>query len=219
MRQLTRNLLLASLLMTCAQLGLAQDRARTVDASHSSSATVSAAALDPAYIPHGSKVYVHQIQGMNGFENYLVAAFKKKKVDLMVVADRSQADFEITGFAEHKRAGWAKIIFGSGLPESEASIQVVNVKTSVVAYAVGSYRRWSVMTSGFTNRRGRLNKGVIPSRENRNEQLQKPCACCRRNPLPSGFACPSDCGSRQYESADGGCVYSPFQSGQNIYVH
>jgi hypothetical protein len=111
-----------------------------VNASHTSSATAARAALDPSYIPHGSKVYVNYIQGMNGFENYLVAAFKKKKVDLLVVTDRAQADFEITGYAEHKRAGWAKIIFGGGLPESEASIQIVNLKTSVVSYAVGSYK-------------------------------------------------------------------------------
>ena len=91
MKRLRRITLLASLLMTCAALSLAQDRARTIDASHSSSATATtaaAAALDPAYIPHGAKVYVNDIQGMNGFENYLVAAFKKKKVDLLVVADR-----------------------------------------------------------------------------------------------------------------------------------
>lgn len=143
MRRLIRITLLASLLITCAARSLAQDRARTIDASHSSSATTTTtttAALDPAYIPHGAKVFVNYIQGMNGFENYLVAAFKKKKVDLLVVADRALADFEITGYAEHKKAGWAKIIFGSGLPESEASIQVVNLKTSVVSYAVGSYK-------------------------------------------------------------------------------
>ena len=139
----TRILISISLLMMCAALGLAQDRARVVDASHGSNSTAAMspeAILDPAYIPHGARVYVNHIQGMNGFENYLVAAFKKKKVDLLVVADRSQADFEITGFADHNRAGWAKIIFGSGLPESEASIQVINLKTSVVAYAVGSYK-------------------------------------------------------------------------------
>ena len=139
MKHLTRNLLFVSLFMMCAALGLAQDRARTVDANHALS-TTTAAALDPSYIPHGSKVFVNYIQGMNGFENYLVAAFKKKKVDLLVVTDRAQADFEITGYAEHKRAGWAKIIFGGGLPESEASIQIVNLKTSVVSYAVGSYK-------------------------------------------------------------------------------
>ena len=144
MRRLIRITMLASLLLTCAALSLAQDRARTVDAAYSSSNAPVAAATaqpsDPSYIPHGAKVYVNYIQGMNGFENYLVAAFKKKKVDLIVVADRSQADFEITGYAEHQRATWAKIIFGTGLPESEASIQVVNLKTSVVSYAVGSYK-------------------------------------------------------------------------------
>jgi hypothetical protein len=130
--------------MTCSvTASFAQNRARTVDASYGTVAVADAAKAqpsDPSYIPHGSKVYVNDIQGMNGFENYLVAAFKKKKVDLIVVADRSQADFEITGFAEHQRASWAKIIFGSGLPESEASIQVINLKTSVVSYAVGSYK-------------------------------------------------------------------------------
>ena len=143
MRRTIRATLLLSLLLTFAITGFAQDRARTVDASHGSNAGESharAQPLDPAYIPHGSKVYVNHIQGLHGFENYLVAAFKKKKVDLVVVADRSQADFEITGFADHTRAGWAKIIFGSGLPESEASIQVINLKTSVVSYAVGSYK-------------------------------------------------------------------------------
>lgn len=140
MRQLTRVLLFTSLLIATTALALAQDRARTIEDSHASSATADAAAREPTYIPHGSKVYVNQIQGFNGFENYLVAAFKKKKVDLLVVSDRSQADFEITGYADHKRAGWAKIIFGSGLPESEASIQVINLKTSVVSYAVGSYK-------------------------------------------------------------------------------
>jgi 3D (Asp-Asp-Asp) domain-containing protein len=132
-----RIALLAAVLLACAAQGVAQDRARTVKTSH---ASADAVAADPAYIPHGAKVYVNTIQGLNGFENYLVAAFKKKQVDLLVVADRAQADFEVTGYAAHQRAGWAKIIFGSGLPESEASIQVINVRTSVVAYAVGSYK-------------------------------------------------------------------------------
>jgi 3D (Asp-Asp-Asp) domain-containing protein len=142
MRHLIRTTLFASLLILCAAaLTNAQDRARTVDAAHSSTAELSAVQpSDPSYIPHGARVYVSYIQGMNGFENYLIAAFKKKKVDLLVVADRALADFEVTGFAEHQKAGWAKIIFGSGLPESEASIQVVNLKTSVVSYAVGSYK-------------------------------------------------------------------------------
>jgi hypothetical protein len=99
---------------------------------------------DPTYIPAGSKVYVANIDGLPGFENNLVAAFQKKRVDLFVVADRSQADFEVSGFARSKDAGWAKIIFGSGLPESEASIQMVNLRNGVVAYAVASYKVNSV---------------------------------------------------------------------------
>jgi hypothetical protein len=136
-----RITLLAAVLLIGTAAAVAQDRPRAVEASHGSAAVLSAEAItDPAYIPHGAKVYVNTIQGMNGFENYLVAAFEKKRVDLLVVSDRAQADFEITGYAAHQRAGWAKIIFGSGLPESEASIQVINLKTSVVAYAVGSYK-------------------------------------------------------------------------------
>lgn len=77
---------------------------------------------------------------MPGFENNLVAAFQKKRVDLFVVANRSQADFEISGFARSRDPNWAKIIFSSGLPESEASIQLVNLKSGVVAYAVASYK-------------------------------------------------------------------------------
>jgi hypothetical protein len=133
--------LLAAFLLIGTAAAAAQDRARTVEASHGSAAVLSPDVVtDPVYIPHGAKVYVNTIQGLNGFENYLVAAFKKDKVDLLVVADRSQADFEVTGYAAHQRAGWAKIIFGSGLPESEASIQLINLKSSVIAYAVSSYK-------------------------------------------------------------------------------
>ncbi len=118
----------------------AQDRLRIINASLSTNQTIVRKVTDPAYIPAGSRVYVAHIIGMPGFENNLVAAFQKKRVDLLVVADRSQADFEINGYAESQKAGWAKIIFGSGLPESEASFQLVNLRNGVVAYAVASYK-------------------------------------------------------------------------------
>src|SRR5688572_19447145 len=123
----------------------AQERVRTINASlatGSASSDQGAAKqiTDPTYIPRGSRVYVADINGLPGFENNLVAALQKKQVKMIVVADRSQADFEINGFAQSQRAGWAKIIFGSGLPESEASFQLVNLRTGVVAYAVASYK-------------------------------------------------------------------------------
>ena len=118
----------------------AQERLRTINASLSNTQVMPRRITDPTYIPEGSRVYVADIYGLPGFENNLVAAFQKKRVDLIVVADRSQADFEINGFAQSEKAGWAKIIFGSGLPESEASIQMVNLRTGVVSYAVASYK-------------------------------------------------------------------------------
>ena len=171
MKRFIRATLFVSLLMMCATLAAAQDRMRTVSASHNAAA-LSAAPLDPTYIPAGSKVYVNYIQGMAGFENNLAAAFKKKKVALLMVTDRSLADFEISGYAENQKAGWAKIIFGSGRPESEASIQVVNLKTSVVAYAVASYKvdAWN----GKKSTAEHLAKNLRQKMERDDKRLRKP---------------------------------------------
>ncbi len=135
-----RLILLAFSLLLFVSVATAQDRVRMINASLSTDKTIVRKVTDPTYIPSGSRVYVAHINGMPGFENNLVAAFQKKRVDLLVVADRSQADFEINGYAESQKAGWAKIIFGSGLPESEASFQLVNLKSGIVAYAVASYK-------------------------------------------------------------------------------
>jgi hypothetical protein len=137
----TRKLiLLVSLLLIFVSITAAQERVRMIGASLSTDQTVVRKVTDPTYIPAGSHVYVADINGLPGFENNLVAAFQKKQVKMLVVADRSQADFEINGFAQSQSAGWAKIIFGSGRPESEASFQLVNLRTGVVAYAVASYK-------------------------------------------------------------------------------
>jgi len=129
-----------TLLLLVNSLASAQSRMRITNASLSSDQSLVSKTTDPTYIPGGSRVYVADINGLPGFENNLVAAFQKKRVNLIVVADRSQADFEINGFAENQKAGWAKIIFGSGRPESEASIQMVNLRSGVVAFAVASYK-------------------------------------------------------------------------------
>jgi hypothetical protein len=134
----TVSVFLSVILFACTSQ--AQDRTRLINGSPSSNQSVVRKVTDPTYIPGGSKVYVADINGLPGFENNLVAAFQKKRVNLTVVTDRSQADFEINGFAENQKAGWAKIIFGSGRPESEASIQMVNLRNGVVAFAVASYK-------------------------------------------------------------------------------
>ena len=65
---------------------------------------------DPAdiRIPKNSKVYIVPV---DGFEQYLAAALRKKSVPLLIVVDRDIADFEITATHEKKDAGWARILF------------------------------------------------------------------------------------------------------------
>jgi hypothetical protein len=138
--KVSKTVLVFLSLVLWAGMSQAQNRARITNASLSESDAQVRSVTDPTYIPGGSKVYVADINGLPGFENNLVAAFQKKRVNLTVVTDRSQADFEINGFAENQKAGWAKIIFGSGRPESEASIQMVNLRNGVVAFAVASYK-------------------------------------------------------------------------------
>ena len=85
-------------------------------------------------IPAGSKVYITPIEG--GFEVFLAAGLTKKKVPLLIVNDRSKADFEITGVGESDKAGWAKVLFtGTDASREQASIKVVDLKTDVVVFA------------------------------------------------------------------------------------
>jgi hypothetical protein len=93
-------------------------------------------------LPAGSRVF---IEPMNGFENYLAAALQKKKVQVTLVADRSAADFVITGSSQHEKAGWAKVAFQHDIhSDDQASISVVNTKTSAVvfAYSVNKKNTW-----------------------------------------------------------------------------
>lgn len=94
------------------------------------------AAVCAAVEPQRPKVY---LDPMNGFENYLAAAFEKKNVPVTIVVSKDKADFEITGAAEQKKAGVAKMImFGQIHSDDQASIRVVNLHSEeqIFAYAV-----------------------------------------------------------------------------------
>jgi hypothetical protein len=56
-------------------------------------------------------------------------------VPVVVVTDRTKADYEITGIASTEKAGWAKMLF-MGVDNSNdlASIKVVELKSSEVVY-------------------------------------------------------------------------------------
>lgn len=87
-------------------------------------------------IPANSKVFIAPMEG--GFETYVTAAIQKKKIPLLIVGTREQADFEIKGSVEKQKAGWAKTIFISPLPSIDSTMQVVNLKTGIVAYSISS---------------------------------------------------------------------------------
>jgi hypothetical protein len=102
-------------------------------------------------IHSGSTIY---IEPMDGYETYLTAAIVKKQVPLVVVADKSKADYTITSSVSQRAPTSPAVVINntngvnspnSGFPaprsfgRTNASISVIDAKTSqiVFAYAVG----------------------------------------------------------------------------------
>jgi hypothetical protein len=85
-------------------------------------------------IPTGARVYIAPMP--NGFDNYIAAGLQQKKVPVVMVADRSKADFEISGVAETDKAGWAKMLFmGVQQSNEQASVKMVNLKSGTIVFA------------------------------------------------------------------------------------
>jgi len=90
-------------------------------------------------IPAGSKVF---IAPMGGFETALGKAIADKKVPVEIVGQREQAEYEITGVADSKKASTAKkVILGSWHSDEEASIKVSSVKTGEMVYAYAVHKK------------------------------------------------------------------------------
>jgi hypothetical protein len=103
-------------------------------ADHKLVAAEPGAIISQERIPSGARVYVAPM--VNGFDNYVIAGLQQKKVAVIVVADRSKAEYEITGIAETDKAGWAKMLFlGSQQTNETASVKMVNLKTGNVVFA------------------------------------------------------------------------------------
>lgn len=98
--------------------------------------------LNDTKIPSGSKIFVAP---MGGFENYVVAGILKKKVPVVIVADRDKAEYEIRGSAETEKAGWAKIMFmGTDNSNEQASINVSEIRSGKVVFAYSVHKVNSV---------------------------------------------------------------------------
>jgi hypothetical protein len=116
----------------------AQPSAPTQDLKSASSDEGKLATVNNAKMPSYSKVYVAP---MAGFENYIIAGFRNKKVPLIVVIDRAKADYEISGVSESEKAGWAKMLFvGSQNSNEQASIKVSDLKTGAVIFGYSVHK-------------------------------------------------------------------------------
>jgi hypothetical protein len=84
-------------------------------------------------IPANSKVF---LAPMGGFEDDLKAAIQAKKVPVVLVTDKDQADYEITGTSETEKAGTAKkVIMLNWHSNEQASITVTDRKSGEVVFA------------------------------------------------------------------------------------
>ena len=161
--------LLLLLMLASVSAHAQQDSATTGETASAVKATQPAPTdrFEAQIIPRDSKVYIAPFKSENaekpveGFESYMAAALRKKNVPLIMVNDRSQADFEIAGTADKKGAGAAKkILLGDWRSTTSASITVTNLRTGVVAYADASHR-------------GSANKGLRSSAEKLAKYLKK----------------------------------------------
>jgi len=97
-------------------------------------ATVSNARMPPA-----SKLYVAPMEG--GFDNFIIAGFQKKNVPLIIVADKSKADYELSGIEESEKAGWAKMLFmGSQQSREQGSVKIADLKTGAVIFGYSVHK-------------------------------------------------------------------------------
>lgn len=92
-------------------------------------------------IAAGSKIFV---DADKGFDGYLTAALQKKKVPLIIVSDKDRADYVLEGAALHEDKNWASKIFLGHRDTSEATIKLVNAKTTDVVYAYAVHKKNSV---------------------------------------------------------------------------
>ena len=84
-------------------------------------------------IPKGAKIFITPLE--NGYHVYLAAALQKKEVPVVIVTDKTKADFELSAVTESEKAGWAKMLFmSSGASAEQASMMIVNAKTGNVVF-------------------------------------------------------------------------------------
>ncbi len=92
------------------------------------------ATISSESLPSGHGSTLHRC--LMVLKTYVVAGIEKKHVPLIILTDRSKADYELSGVSDSDRAGWAKMLFlGSQQTNESASVKIVNLKTGSVVFA------------------------------------------------------------------------------------
>jgi hypothetical protein len=100
----------------------------------STAAVAASQARSDSPLRSGARVFIHPMA--DGFDSYFKSALTAKKVPVVVVATRDEADLEIKGTSETQKAGAAKKIFmGSWHSDEQASISVTSVQSGEIVYA------------------------------------------------------------------------------------
>ena len=131
-----KKIIIVLLAMAFSLAGFAQDSkdkdAKSQDAKPAETKTANAP-LTNKKIPANSKIF---IAPMGGFENDLRAAIESKKVPVVLVPDKDQADYEIAGTAESEKAGAVKkAVMWNWHSNEQASITVTEHKSGEVVFA------------------------------------------------------------------------------------
>jgi hypothetical protein len=120
-----------------------QTKQTTSDLKPTSTDEGQLATVNNAKIPAYAKVYVAPMLG--GFENYIIAGLRNKKVPLTVVVDKGKADYEISGVSDSEKAGGAKMLFmGSQNSNEQASIRVADLNSGAIIFGYSVHKTNSV---------------------------------------------------------------------------
>ena len=88
----------------------------------------------------GVKVFINEMP--EEFDSYLKSAFVKKKVPVVVVDTKEDADFEIKGTSETSAASTAKkVIMLDWRADEQASISVADLRSGEVVFAYSVNRK------------------------------------------------------------------------------
>lgn len=85
-------------------------------------------------IPAGAKLFIAPMD--DGFDTYMKGALIAKKVPVVVVDKKEDAEFEMTGHSETQKASTAKkVIMWDWHSNEQASVQVAELTSGTVAWA------------------------------------------------------------------------------------